>query len=369
MQEIQMARKTAAYKIHMDIMAAGEVAAEAFSTFCRLLKTMRDDKLYQELEYSSFEAYCENAVGLKQSQAYNYIKALEDFGDEKFQSIGKLGIRKLQLIGTVPKEQREEFMTDNNLEEMTTRQVEAKTKEFKAKLEADLKKAQEWGDMQAKYAGEHMNRARQAEFDLEKKSKAMELLKSDLEYAKKQLSESKKPQAEVQMSHEQFHKLEDVIHKKEKEIETLQKQLHDKPIEIPAVRVVEKTVIPDEVRIVIYNKVAALYEGLLKLTKTEIQIFAQDVDPDYFDDVVQGISDAIGVLNNIDTAVFEAQQAQQEAAPTKEFNPECNCGICKHANMDGVTDEELDNDKTRCTITDEVVDFEHNCSRFEDMRG
>jgi hypothetical protein len=51
MEEITVARKAAAYKIHMDIMAAGEVAAEALSTFCKLLKQMRDEKHYEALEY------------------------------------------------------------------------------------------------------------------------------------------------------------------------------------------------------------------------------------------------------------------------------------------------------------------------------
>ena len=40
---------------------------------------MRDERLYEELEFSCFEDYTEKAVGLKKSQAYDYIKALENY--------------------------------------------------------------------------------------------------------------------------------------------------------------------------------------------------------------------------------------------------------------------------------------------------
>jgi chromosome segregation ATPase len=324
MQEIQMARKTAAYKIHMDIMAAGDVAAEAFSTFCRLLKTMRDDKLYQELEYSSFEAYCENAVGIKQSQAYNYIKASEDFGEEKFQSIGKLGIRKLQLIGTVPQESREEFIDQNKLQEMTTREVEAAVKEYKAKLEQANKDADR-----------HMMRAREAEFELEKRNAAMDALKQELEYAKKHgnSDDIKKLQDELEFRTSQVrtteNRMNDAVERLEiqlKEQEDLAKrqvqradekardakqmeltvielrkhidklnrekpsednqaeikrlqatvtelteQLHEKPIEVPAVKTVE--VVPEFITCATKTKINNLIETAISLTDEEIDIY------------------------------------------------------------------------------------------------
>ena len=82
----------------------------------------------------------------------------------------------------------------------------------------------------------------------------------------------------------------------------VKKQLKDKPIEVPATKTVE--VIPDEVRVSIYNKVAALYEGILKLTETEIQIFIEDISPDY-QDVAGQIYESIKQLENIMDMVNE----------------------------------------------------------------
>lgn len=318
MQEIQMARKTAAYKIHMDIMAAGEVAAESFSTFCRLLKTMRDDKLYAELEYSSFEAYCENAVGLKHSQAYAYIKALEDFGEENSTRVEKLGIKKLKLLGSVPKERREEFMSDNNIEEMTSRQVEAAVKEYKDKLYAEQKarhKTEQQLEQQKdhvtktnKYADEHMIRARDAEFKLEKQETAMAALRADLKFTKSQLTDAKNKgeQEDIKCLQDTILFQVDKLEKLEDENEKLQKQLHDKPIEV-ATRTIEKVVIPDEVAVAIYNKISSLYEGLAQLTVAEIQIFSEQVDPHFQDSIHRDIKDAISVLDRIDAAVTRSQ--------------------------------------------------------------
>lgn len=374
MQEIQMSRKTAAYKVHLDIMAAGEVAAEAFSTFCRLLKTMRDDKLYQELEYSSFEAYCENAVGLKQRQAYNYIKAFETFGEEILQSNAKLGIRKLELISAAPEDSREKLLDD--AKDMTSREVDAAIKEYKANLskaEDELKKTKEFANKQAQYADEHMKRARDAEFKLEQKEKSISSMRSDLEFIKQQLDQAKRngDPSKVQELGQRISDYQDQISNLNRQLAEKNQQLKDKPIEVAAARVIEKTIIPDDVKNIIYKKVEGLYEGLLALTDTEIQIFAQGVDPDYFDDIVTRISDAIGVLNNIDTAVFEAQNAVSEVAATENIiygtsDPMTACGSCRMADMDYDTDKLDNEDLTWCTIHKKFVHImEQTCKEFK----
>ena len=393
MQEIQMTRKTAAYKIHMDIMAAGEVAAEAFSTFCRLLKTMRDDKLWQELEYSSFEAYCQNAVGLKQAQAYAYIKAYEDFGDENSTRVEKLGIKKLKLLGTVPKENREEFMSDKNLEEMTTRQVEAAVKDYKEKLKKaeeeshnhikeklslrnQLKNAQEQADKQSKWAGEHMRDRKiaekkaadlQSETDRVKrqlgdKDLSIKILKQQLEKAKKDGDPAKVRELGQIISDKQqeIENYQQEIGKLNVQLQEKNKQLKEKPIEAAAIETVEKEVIPDEVRKAIYNKVTGLYEGVLKLTDREIQIFVEDVSSNYAEEVINGMYDAVSMLNSIKDKVSHNARCGDLNIPEG-----ANCGQCKKADMDAVSQEDLDQDKTFCTKDNKVVDFDHACNKYK----
>lgn len=337
MQEIQMSRKVAAYKIHLDIMAAGEVAAESYSTFCRLLKTMRDDKLWQELEYSSFDAYCENAVGIKQSLAYGYIKAYEDFGDENSNRLEKMGIKKLRLLGTVPKESREEFINEIKPEDLTAKQVETAVKEWKEKLkakekelsakEADLKAEKERAEraVSQKFVAE--NKAIEAE---QKRKEAFKMrddsiraFEKDISNLRQQLDQAKRNNdpskvlelgekiKEYQQSIDNYQK---EIGRQNVEMAELQRQLHEKPIEVASAKIVEekiieKAVIPNEVKDAIFRKVTELYEGVLKLTEAEIRIFAESLVFDQSYEVVTEISSAIDVLQGINLVISESIQA------------------------------------------------------------
>lgn len=375
MVEITMARKTAAYKIHMDIMAAGEVAAESFSTFCRLLKTMRDDKLYEALEYSSFEAYCENAVGISYRQSLNYIKVLENFGETNLNSSSCLGIKKLQLLGTVPEESREQFIDQNKLQDMTTRQVEAAVKEYKEKLrkaEEEAQRAKEFADKQSKFADEHMMRARQAEKEVADKEISIQSLRLDKNMKEKdiinlqqQLEQAKRngDPAKVQELGKKIADYQEEIEDYQQQIGNLNqqlaekdKQLHEKPIEVPATKIIEKVVVPDEVRDAIYNKVFALYDGLANLTDKEIQIFAEQSNPNDYGDIHESLEFAIGIINKIDSAVFDFANPE----------PDNQCMECALADMDKVTEEQLENNKTYCTVTSEIVDFGHTCNKFKE---
>jgi hypothetical protein len=143
------------------------------------------------------------------------------------------------------------------------------------------------------------------------------------------------------------------------------RELKDKPIEVAAARVVEKVVIPEEVRNAIYSKVAGLYEGILKLTETEIQIFAENVDPDYSDEICNGLKQAFMVLKQLDNAVVNAQNVEQEAALASE--PCVLCGACRNADMDAVTEEQLDEGKTWCKLEEKVMEFTDGCSRYEGL--
>jgi hypothetical protein len=374
MQELQLTRKTAAYKIHMDILAAGEVAAESFSTFCRLLKTMRDDKLYQELEYSSFEAYCENAVGIKQRQAYNYIRALETFGEENLHSSAKLGVKKLELLAAAPTEAREELL--DKADEMTTREIEQAVKEYKQKLEDEQKaraeaqaaaaKSQEWADKQAKYAEESNKRAREAEWELDKQEKSLSVMRSDLDYAKRQLEDAKKKGNEevIKKFQDTINFQLDKLEKLEEDKEDLLKQLHAKPIEAQAARVVEekvveKEVIPNEVRTAIYSKVAGLYEGLIRLTEKEIKIFSEDVVPDYYDDVIEQIRDAVLTLDKIENSVNDVHGYKEPAQGGR-------CENCSLSDADKVNFEEYEEGKTWCLMRSEIVERDGACRDFEE---
>lgn len=115
--------KKEAIELHYEIKKNGEFAAAAMVEFCKGLKKMRDNRLYSELGFDSFEEYVENAVGLKQRQAYTYIQALENLGESVLQSTAKFGITKLSLLCEIPRNDREDFIEQNDVEKMSTREL------------------------------------------------------------------------------------------------------------------------------------------------------------------------------------------------------------------------------------------------------
>lgn len=71
-----------AIELHQKIIVSANLAQQNIWDMCNGLKTMRDNKLYKELGYQNFEDYCENEVGMKRSNAYNYISIVEKINPE-----------------------------------------------------------------------------------------------------------------------------------------------------------------------------------------------------------------------------------------------------------------------------------------------
>lgn len=115
--------KKEAVELHFEIKKNGEFAAAALVEFCKGLKKMRDKRLYCELGFDVFEEYVEKAVGIKQRQAYTYIQALENLGESVLQSTAKFGITKLSLLCEIPRNERADFIEQNNIEEMSAREL------------------------------------------------------------------------------------------------------------------------------------------------------------------------------------------------------------------------------------------------------
>lgn len=123
-------KRAEAEYLHYEILRNGNDAAEAMCSLALNLKKMRDERLYEELGFESFEEYTEKAVGLKKSQAYDYIKALETLGEDVFRSTGRLGITKVKTLCAFSPSQAEQFVNENNVDEMTVKELKAKVEEL-----------------------------------------------------------------------------------------------------------------------------------------------------------------------------------------------------------------------------------------------
>lgn len=145
-----------AMALHAAIMASGNTAAMALVEFSRLLKRMKDEKLYEAFD-QTFDEYVEKQVGIKKRQAYTYIAAYERLGAPMMEQSAGLGITKLELLSQVSPLERDEVLENHDLGEMSTADVKKLVDELTHKgeqldlfkqeneqLKAELEKANVW---------------------------------------------------------------------------------------------------------------------------------------------------------------------------------------------------------------------------------
>jgi hypothetical protein len=313
------------------------------------------------------------SIGLSRQTVQNYIQAY-DYIVKNFDNIEAAENIQPSLLfaaskPSAPKELAEKVASGD----ITTH------KQYK-ELEENLRKAEERAEraVNQKFVAE--TRAIKAEQEMKKAKKekedALKAHKIELDSMHQQLEQAKRNNdpAKVRELGQKISEYQNEIKNYQEQIGKLNlqlqeknRQLHAKPIEVPAVK--EVMVIPDEVRVAIYNKVASLYEGLLKLTETEIKIFAEDVDPDYCDDVINGISKAITVLNYIDNAVIKAHNAESKSDEKDPIyltdDPSHACGSCQKSDPDYDTDRLEEKDETWCPIHKRFVHImDERCDEY-----
>lgn len=133
--ENSLAIKQKAFATHARIMANGEIVQNTLLEICKDLKAMRDERLYLELDYETFDDYAEQAVGIKKRQAYSYISTYEKLGEKYIEENAGLGITKLELISQISSYEREEFLEDKDVESESVRELKAQVDEFKKQTE------------------------------------------------------------------------------------------------------------------------------------------------------------------------------------------------------------------------------------------
>lgn len=159
---IQSEEHIRAVALHQKILTSAELAQKNLWDMCTSLKEMRDSKLYKELGYSNFEDYCENEVGMKRRNAYNYIAVVEKIRLENVQSIAQIGMTKLSLLATISQEQQVEIAEQVDLENTTVKklkeeiaQLKAKNDDFQTNIEISEKKISELQSQNAEWESKH----------------------------------------------------------------------------------------------------------------------------------------------------------------------------------------------------------------------
>lgn len=112
-----------ALALHQRILVNANTAVACWTETCKDLKRMRDAKLYTALGYESFSSYTEQALGIKERQAYTYIQTLEKLGSEFLKQNAEIGITKLSLLTAVPVMERQELVDNNDIAGMSVAEV------------------------------------------------------------------------------------------------------------------------------------------------------------------------------------------------------------------------------------------------------
>ena len=133
--QISTERQERAVKLTRQIISNGNIAASCMVEMGRDLKTVRDERLFSEMGYESFEEYCEKKVGVGKRHGYNFIQVFERFGEEKLAQLQGLGITKLLDMAKLDDEEVSDLMQNNNVAELSTRELSAKIEEYRNKYE------------------------------------------------------------------------------------------------------------------------------------------------------------------------------------------------------------------------------------------
>ena len=136
-------------KLHSNIISAGVLISNGLIDLAQNLKKMKDEKLYLEAGYLSFENYAELACGIKQRQAYNYIKILDSFDNSFLHSNAKIGITKLSLLAGLPEEDKEKIIENVDVENTSVSKLKEEIEKLKSENKAKDKLLNEKIELEA----------------------------------------------------------------------------------------------------------------------------------------------------------------------------------------------------------------------------
>ncbi len=120
-----------AVRLNQHIKAHAQIAQESLYEVCKGLKEMRDNKLYKELNYQSFEDYCEQEAGIKHSQAYKYIAIATNLSEDFFHTSGNIGMSKLSLLAMLDETERQKLQQKIDIDAASVREMQKQIKELK----------------------------------------------------------------------------------------------------------------------------------------------------------------------------------------------------------------------------------------------
>lgn len=125
---------------HKEIVYAGNMVTQSIIGIAVNLKKMKESKLYEDAGFLSFEEYTESACGIKERQAYAYIRVLEKNDENFLQSTAKIGITKLELLTSLSNEEKEVIQATVPVEDVTVKELKKEIEKIKNDKKIQLNK-------------------------------------------------------------------------------------------------------------------------------------------------------------------------------------------------------------------------------------
>lgn len=189
-----------------------------------------------QLPHGEWGKWLEESVDYSKSTANNLMRIFEEYGSQqialfgetapKFQALGDLNYSQLVALLTVPEEERESFIEEHDVENLSTRELEKLIKERDQERKSKEEALAAAAAAEKKAEEEEMLKREQIE-----KARALE---KELEMIEKQVKE-----AEAAGDPEELERLEDQLKETDEkltvantEIENLKKQLKVRPLEV-----------------------------------------------------------------------------------------------------------------------------------------
>ena len=154
------------------------------------------------LPHGEWGSWLKEKVGFSQSSANNYMKIFEEYGDEqitlfgavpKSQTLGNLPYTKALKLLALPSEEREEFVQEQNVADMSTRELEQAIRERNEAREAAERAEKEKEELQKLLDSkeDYEEAAKEANAEAERLREEKEKAESDLIKAKEKEKRAK----------------------------------------------------------------------------------------------------------------------------------------------------------------------------------
>ena len=271
------------------------------------------------LPHGEWGKYLDEKVEFGKSTANNFMRVAKEFSN--LQAIGSLPQTKVFALLELPQEERDEFIANNKVDEMTTRELQQAIKDRdKAEKEKEIyasamKKAED-----AKFISDNLLRESKeaAKIDIKKLKDSLkeEKEKSSAEIAKLQsfIGEAKDSgnDEEVLRLQASLHELQNDVDSSAHKIDELEEQLKAKPIDVITAETVIIEKVPEEIERELQElrskagqnntqpviKFKIYFEALQKTFRDELEVMAEIKEdyPETYEKCKNAISDLISKM-------------------------------------------------------------------------